>query len=732
MLERLARFFKHAVRRTREKGILYASRSAMRRLTAPIRSCVSRLLTGRSEARWRIPSVPCQELANRPQPDGSIYPSLTLLPRPRPEELRVVHNQRLPAAPVCRPDVVCFSIFDWSFRYQRPQQIMSQFAAQGHRVYYIHLARILPDCGSRRFEIRKIKTNVYEVALAARKPFEIFKEVIEGRNLKALLASLDDLRRHQRMNEVLGYVCIASWGAVALETRTRWNWSVLYDCMDEWDCMLGGNRPIVDMEDRLVRECDQLVVTAQRLHDKWRHHHRPTVLARNAADFEFYQERCFPNDLLRGVKHPVVGYYGAIADWFDLKLMEHVASQRPQYTFVLLGNVSDLNVARLKSLPNVQLLGQKPYDTMPRYLYHFDACLIPFKINPITEATDAVKLYEYLCGGKPVVSVALPELEPYRDYVYIAQDAEDFVAKLDLALAEDNADLAARRRALARQHTWDERWQRIVAGLNSHSQRASIVIVTYNNLALTRLCLESILRNTEYPNYEIIVVDNLSTDETPTYLRHLAAHNSHVTLILNADNHGFSRANNQGIAVASGEYLVLLNNDTVVPPGWLSRLLRHLRDPDVGLVGPVSNSVGNEAKIDVTYKTWAEMEAFAAKHTWSHDGQVADIHMLAMYCVALRRETYQRVGPLDEDFGIGMFEDDDYSLRVKRAGLRVLCALDVFIHHFGASSFGKLVESGQYKKLFEINRRHYEAKWNITWIPHRAAPLQPLAQKEAS
>ncbi|MFY9557772.1 MAG: glycosyltransferase, partial [Blastocatellia bacterium] len=194
--------------------------------------------------------------------------------------------------------------------------------------------------------------------------------------------------------------------------------------------------------------------------------------------------------------------------------------------------------------------------------------------------------------------------------------------------------------------------------------------------------------------------------------------------ILNPKNEGFARANNQGIARSTGEYLVLLNNDTIVPPGWLSRLLRHLHNTGVGIVGPVTNFVGNEAKIEAPYETWSEMEEFTRQVTWARDGQAAEIHMLAMFCVAMRRGTYQLVGPLDEQFGIGMFEDDDYAQRVKAAGLRVMCAADVFVHHFGQAAFKKLIERGEYDDLFERNRNLYEAKWNVEWIPHKNSQLK--------
>jgi len=664
---------------------------------------------------------------------GGLFETLTLLPSLRQEELPAILNHGLPPKQFHRADVICFSIVDWETRYQRPQQIMSQFAAHGHRVFYISTTRFLPPNSAPRFTARPIKENVYEISLAARRAPDIYGEVIDGVSLAEILDSLDELRRAFQIEEAIGYSMIASWGGLAMEARKRWGWRVVYDCMDEWETFPGIKRPILEMESLLVKSCDLLIVTALRLQEKWRGYGRPTALVRNAADYDFYEQRCHTNNILPHAGRPVIGYYGAIANWFDLGLVAYAASKRPDYDFVLLGGVFDVDVSELKSLPNVRLLGQQPYETMPQYLYHFDACIIPFKVNRITEATDPVKLYEYLCGGKPVVSVAMPELDPYREYVYIAADKEDFVAKLDAAISEDNEEMPARRKALARRHTWEARYKQIEAELAEITPRASIIIVTYNNLALNKLCLESVIRNTEYPDYEIIVVDNNSTDGTPDYLNEMAemakmakmaGHHPNIRIILNQKNHGFARANNQGIALSAGEYIVLLNNDTIVPPGWLSRLLRHLRNPAIGMVGPVTNFVGNEAKIETSYRTWNELEAFAKKHTWAHDGEIADIHMLAMFCVALRRETYENVGPLDEQFGIGMFEDDDYAERLRAKGYRVVCAADTFVHHFGQAAFKKLIENGRYNALFDENRRRYEAKWRVKWAPRGHAPVR--------
>ncbi|MBT8395353.1 MAG: glycosyltransferase, partial [Gemmatimonadetes bacterium] len=247
---------------------------------------------------------------------------------------------------------------------------------------------------------------------------------------------------------------------------------------------------------------------------------------------------------------------------------------------------------------------------------------------------------------------------------------------------------------------------------------ASVVVVTLDNLSLTRLCLESLLAHTAYPDYEVVVVDNGSADGTTSYLRDLAAIHSRVRLILNPSNEGFARACNQGARVAVGDVLVFLNNDTVPAPGWLTGLVGHLGDPEVGAVNAVTNRIGTEAEVAEAPITVGEFLE-RARLRRERPGLRRRAGMLALFCLGLRRETWLEVGPLDEAYGQGLFEDDDYSVRLDRAGHGMWCAEDVLVHHFGEASFGTLVPDGSYSRLFEENRRRFEAKWGTRWEPRR-------------
>lgn len=214
--------------------------------------------------------------------------------------------------------------------------------------------------------------------------------------------------------------------------------------------------------------------------------------------------------------------------------------------------------------------------------------------------------------------------------------------------------------------------------------RASIIVLTYNQLEYTRKCVDSLYRHTPEP-YELIFVDNASSDGTVDFLRTVP----NSKLVVNSENLGFAGGNNQGLAIAEGEYVVLLNNDAIVTPGWLDHMLAAFdRDPSIGFVGPRSNYVaGAQLLPEVPYTKLEDLDAFAVQRASAYAGQGSPTLFIVGFCLALRRSVVERIGGLDTRFGSGNFEDNDYCLRAVRGGWAGWIADDVFVHHYGHRTF---------------------------------------------
>ncbi len=227
-----------------------------------------------------------------------------------------------------------------------------------------------------------------------------------------------------------------------------------------------------------------------------------------------------------------------------------------------------------------------------------------------------------------------------------------------------------------------------VAEAAVRAPKVSMILLVLNQLDHTRRCLESIERHTP-ESHEVILVDNGSGPETAKYLRDYAATKPGVRLITNAENRGFSAGNNQGLAVARGEFVMLLNNDTVVTEGWLTRMLAVFeRHPETGIVGPVSNRVaGPQLVSPVDYTDLDGLPAFAAKWSREHAGRSEKLSRVIGFCLLARRAVIDRIGGLDERFGSGNFEDDDFCLRAGVAGFEIRIARDSFVHHVGGQTF---------------------------------------------
>jgi GT2 family glycosyltransferase/tetratricopeptide (TPR) repeat protein len=285
--------------------------------------------------------------------------------------------------------------------------------------------------------------------------------------------------------------------------------------------------------------------------------------------------------------------------------------------------------------------------------------------------------------------------------------------------AEERRRLVEHRRLLARaapQVVAMENW--FADPRPRGDELVSIIILCCNQVDATRACLESLLRHTR-PPYELLLVDNGSSDGTGEYLASIDGEVNHrdtktqrrVVVIRNETNLGFPRGCNQALERARGKYVVFLNNDTVLTPGWLDGLVAlALHDwPHVGMVGPVTNGAPAPQGIVVAYEGLDGLDAFAARRRREFGGKMMQVLRLTGFCLLMRREVLDRLGRLDERFGIGFFEDDDLCLRAREAGYRLLMAQDVFVHHAGNRTFNSL--NLDLEALLRANFEILKEKW---------------------
>lgn len=236
----------------------------------------------------------------------------------------------------------------------------------------------------------------------------------------------------------------------------------------------------------------------------------------------------------------------------------------------------------------------------------------------------------------------------------------------------------------------------------------SIIVLTYNQLEYTMQCIDSIKTFTNKNEYELIIVDNASTDGTVEWLKK----QKDIKVIYNRDNLGFPKGCNQGIKIAQGENILLLNNDTVVTYNWLENLVKCLySDESIGAVGPVTNSLAYYSTIPVSYNSIEEMHEFAREYNLLDKEKWEERLKLVGFCLLIKREVINKIGLLDEIFTPGNYEDDDYSLRMRKAGYKLIFCKDTFIHHFGSVSWKK--EYKDFSNLLSKNHQLFIDKWNI-------------------
>ena len=621
-------------------------------------------------------------------------------------------------------DIFIFGITSFDYRYQRPQHFASQLSQKGHRVFYIESEFVYPSVGRSGYPailVDKIDVNLYKIKLTSSKNYFIYQDTASNRDLTLMFESLKLLIKEAAIINPLVKIDHPFWTPLA----DKLGITTVYDCMDEHGGFKETGEGPKTNEIKLIKNADLVLASSDLLLKRiLKIRKRETLLLKNAGEYSHFSQAQtrklpIPNDI-KGLKGPIIGYYGAVADWLDTDILEQLAKDYPNASIVVIGRIqNDIIRSLADHYPNLHLLDEKPYAKLPSYLQMFDVCIIPFKINALIKATNPVKIYEYFAAGKPVVNTPIPELKVFNSLLYQAATPLKFSLEVGKALKEKSLTLSTKRQQVARANTWTKR----IDLLDDYIKKilfpkVSIILVVYNNPDWTKISIDSILERSYYPNYELIVVDNNSDEKTLKVLKNYT-NNPRVKLIYNSANLGFAGGNNSGLKVAKGDYIILINNDIRVTPGWITRFVQHSKQKGIGIIGPVTNNIGNEAKINIVYdpENISELEAAAREYTSSHWNHTIELHKLAAFCWLKTKKTFHQVGYLDHRFGRGLFEDDDYCVRVRNLGKKIVLVEDIFIHHYG----GKTTKwhTPEYQKLFNDNKKIFEDKWGIKWEPNK-------------
>ena len=328
--------------------------------------------------------------------------------------------------------------------FQRPHQLALALARLGRLVFFCEP----PYSDSHPRGFHAITSNLY----VANVPLDVFQVV----------------------DSPVIFVLAYNAGTAECLSRAR----RVYEYIDELDILPGDPAVLKQHHTRLLRSATVVLATANRLWQQIRSIRPDAQLCPNGVDYDFIQHAMQevdepPPDLapVLSPSRPVIGYYGALANWFDYELLLQAAGQRPGYVFVLIGPNYDgsLKRAGLGQATNIHWLGPRPYTKLPHYLKYFSAAMIPFRLNPITHATSPLKLFEYMAGGKPVVTTGMQESMRLPG-VIVSRPTDSFAHKLDQALEmrHDVAYLACIDQ-VARQNTWEIRAQQILDTLPPRS-----------------------------------------------------------------------------------------------------------------------------------------------------------------------------------------------------------------------------------------------------------------------
>ena len=499
------------------------------------------------------------------------------------------------------------------------------------------------------------------------------------------------------------------------------NAKVIYENIDNWETSLGSmffNRDTLIM---MLNNADMIIATAKKLVsqteeyvEKYCSESKKVYYLANAVDDEIFEPRKTyekPEDMFIGEKTLI--YYGSLwGEWFDWDMIEKIAKDNSNISINLIGDQSGIPQIVSRMPKNVHFLGIKRQIELPAYLNYSDFALLPFKVGKIGDYVSPLKIFEYISMNIPVLATTLPDIQNYPN-VYTSCNVEDWLNHINNY--KKNEDISQLRDEFIDKNNWynrctimlDELFPEIAKRCHSDAYgEVSVVVLNYNNKKVITHCVDTLLKYNDRYNYQIVVVDNMSTDGSYEILQEKYGKN--ITLVRNTKN-GCSSGRNLGVKNSKGKYILFLDSDEwILNKYWLDSYLETIIDNDnIGAIGWGAgwfNSKGFSYKVVDAYE-----------HFYMPPNSIArkDIGYLATCGFIMEKELFYKIGEFDINYDPTCYEDTDLSLKIRNSGKETYYSKYLGVGHLphqttksGTSAHDKLIrEKGEYflKKWKEIN-----------------------------
>ena len=365
--------------------------------------------------------------------------------------------------------IIWRSSFGWNVPlFQRPQHISKNFAKNNCLVFYE-----VTSVTDKVKTISKIENNLY---------------LINFNNVALNKLFFTKLKTITKPKYIQFYSTDSTINLVTLKNFIEEGYKILYEYIDDLSPLLVGTKELpINIKEKynyMLKDTENVfvVVTADEIQEDVisKRGTEKLVFSCNGVDYNHFNnvdinynfEQKFLN-IIHNNK-PIIGYYGALASWFDYEMIKYLANAKPDYNIVLLGIKYDdsFDKSDLENYSNIFFLGPKDYSVLHNYASHFDVCTIPFLINNITQATSPLKLFEYMALGKPIVTTAMKECKKYES-VMIANNKEEFVTLIDKALSlkiNHNTNYFNLLNKEALENTWEEKAKIIINLLEKYEK----------------------------------------------------------------------------------------------------------------------------------------------------------------------------------------------------------------------------------------------------------------------